>query len=141
MAALTAERDTIQRSGAVFNRGVAANAVIYAGALVALNAAGFLVPGSASTTLKADGRATQTVRGTAVNGEVTCDVERGVFRYANSAAGDAITRADIGTDCFIVDDDQVAKTNGGATRSIAGRIEDVDAQGVWVRFIGGQVGG
>jgi hypothetical protein len=141
MVALTAERDTVQRSGAVFSRGVAANAVIYAGALVALNASGFLVPGTAATTLKADGKAAETVRGTAVNGEVTCQVERGVFRFANSAAGDAITRADIGNDCFIVDDDQVARTNGSGTRSIAGRIEDVDAQGVWVRFIGGQVGG
>ena len=141
MVALTAERDTVQRSGAVFSRGVAANAQIYAGALVALNAAGFLVPGSAATGLKADGKAVQTVRGTATNGEVACEVERGVFRYANSAAGDLITRADIGNDCFIVDDDQVARTNGGNTRSVAGRIEDVDALGVWVRFIGGQVGG
>jgi hypothetical protein len=141
MVALTAERDTVQRSGAVFSRGVAANAQIYAGALVALNAAGFLVPGSASTTLKADGKATETVRGTAVNGEASCQVERGVFRFANSAAADQITRADIGNDCWIVDDDQVARTNGGGTRSVAGRIEDVDAQGVWVRFIGGQVGG
>ncbi len=141
MTALTAERDTKQRSGAVFSRGVAANAVIFKGGMVALNATGFLVPFSAATTLKADGVAQQTVTGTAVNGEVLCEVERGVFRFANSTAGDAITRADIGLDCFGVDDDQVAKTNGGSTRSIAGRIEDVDAQGVWVRFIGGQVGG
>jgi hypothetical protein len=141
MTALTAERDTKQRSGAVFNRGVAASAVIFKGGLVALNAAGFLVPGAAATTLKADGVAQATVTGSAVNGEVTVDVERGVFRFANSAAGDAITRADIGNDCFIVDDDQVAKTNGSSTRSVAGRIEDVDAQGVWVRFLGGQIGG
>ncbi len=141
MVALTAERDTKQRSGAVFSRGVAANAVIFKGAMVALNAAGFLVPFSAATTLKADGVAQQTVTGSATNGEVLCEVERGVFRFANSAAGDAITRADIGLDCFGVDDDQVAKTNGGNTRSVAGRIEDVDAQGVWVRFAGGQVGG
>ena len=141
MTALTAERDTKQRAGAVFNRGVAANAVIFKGALVALNAAGFLVPGSTATGLKADGVARETVTGSAVNGEVTCDVERGVFRFANSASADEITRADIGADCFIVDDDQVAKTNGSSTRSVAGRIEDVDALGVWVRFIGGQIGG
>jgi hypothetical protein len=28
----------------------------------------------------------------------------------------------------------VAKTNGGSTRSVAGKIFDVDAQGVWVKF-------
>ncbi len=141
MAALTGPRDTKQRSGAAFSRGVAAAAAIQAGAMVALNAAGFLVPFSVSTTLKADGVAQQTVTGTAVNGEVLCEVERGVYRFDNSAAGDLITRADIGTDCYGVDDQTVAKTSGGATRSIAGRIEDVDAQGVWVRFAGGQVGG
>lgn len=141
MTALTAERDTVQRAGAKFVRGVAANAVIFKGAQVALNAAGWLVPFTAATGLKADGIARQTVTGTAVNGEVTCEVERGVFRLANSAAADAITRADIGNDCFAVDDDQVARTNGGGTRSVSGRIEDVDAQGVWVRFAGGQLGG
>lgn len=141
MTALISERDTPQRSGAIFGRGVAANAVILKGGLVALNAAGFLVPGSASTTLKADGKANQSAVGTGVNGEVIVEVERGVFRFANSAAADLITRADIGNDCFIVDDDQVARTNGGATRSVAGRVEDVDGAGVWVRFMGGQLGG
>lgn len=141
MVALTADRDTKQRSGAVFNRGVAASVQIYKGALVALNAAGYLVPGSAATTLKADGVAQETVKGGASAGDVSCGVERGVFRFANSAAGDAITIADIGNDCFIVNDQTVAKTNGTNTRSVAGKIEDVDSQGVWVRFVGGQLGG
>ena len=34
---------------------------------------------------------------------------------------------------YIVDDQTVAKTNGSSTRSAAGTIVDVDAQGVWVR--------
>jgi hypothetical protein len=40
----------------------------------------------------------------------------------------------IGNDCYIVDDQTVAKTNGTATRSIAGKIRAVDAQGVWVEI-------
>lgn len=141
MAALAAHRDTKQRSGAVASRGVAANAVIFGGALVALNAAGDLVPGSTSATLKADGVAQENVTGSAVAGAVRCTVERGTYRFDNSAAGDLIAKADIGNDCFIVDDQTVAKTNGGATRSIAGKIFDVDALGVWVTFAGGQLGG
>ena len=141
MVALTADRDTKQRSGAVFNRKVAAGVTIYKGALVALNASGFLVPGSAATTLKADGVCKAGAVGGASNGDVEAEVERGVFRFANSAAGDAITIADIGNDCFIVDDQTVALTNGTNTRSVAGKIEDVDALGVWVRFTGGQLGG
>lgn len=141
MVALTAARDTKQRSGAVFRRKVAAGVTIYQGSLACLNAAGFAVPGSTATTLKADGVAQATVVGGAANGDVEIDVERGVYRFANSAAGDAITVADIGNDCFIVDDQTVAKTNGTNTRSVAGRIEDVDALGVWVRITGGQLGG
>lgn len=47
---------------------------------------------------------------------------------------DAIALADIGSDCYIVDDQTVAKTSGSATRSVAGKIFDVDAAGVWVNF-------
>ncbi|KAK0329991.1 hypothetical protein LTR94_034588, partial [Friedmanniomyces endolithicus] len=62
-------------------------------------------------------------------------VKKGQFRWANSAAADAITRAEIGDPAYIVDDQTVAKTNGGATRSVAGTIRDVDAQGVWVETL------
>ena len=40
----------------------------------------------------------------------------------------------MGSDCYIVDDQTVAKTNGGATRCVAGKVWDVDAEGVWVEF-------
>ncbi|CUH67985.1 hypothetical protein TG4357_03322 [Thalassovita gelatinovora] len=52
----------------------------------------------------------------------------------NSAAADEITIADIGNKAYAVDDQTVAKTDGTATRSPAGIIDDVDANGVWVRF-------
>lgn len=132
MVALTAARPTPSRAGSDIVPGVAANAVIFAGALVCRNAAGFATPGATATTLVALGRAEESVTGSATNGEVPVRVRAGVFRWANSAAGDLITIADRGNDCFIVDDQTVAKTNGGNTRSIAGKVVDVDAQGVWV---------
>jgi hypothetical protein len=135
MVALTAPRSTPARDGESFSRPVKANAKIFAGALVCLDATGFAVPGAASTTLKADGRAQATVDNTGgVDGALRVEVRPGRFRFANSAAGDAIAAADIGNDCFVVDDQTVAKTNGGNTRSVAGKIVDVDAQGVWVRI-------
>ena len=66
-------------------------------------------------------------------GDINVETERGVFRFENSASADAITRAEIGDTAYIVDDQTVAKTNGSSTRSAAGTIVDVDAQGVWVR--------
>jgi hypothetical protein len=132
MTALSAPRNTVRRTGADRSVGVAASAVIYSGALVCRNASGFLVPGSTATTLLALGRAEESVTGTATAGEAVCRVAAGVFQWRNSTSTDAITIADVGNDCFIVDDDQVAKTNGGSTRSVAGKIVDVDALGVWV---------
>lgn len=52
--------------------------------------------------------------------------------FANSAAADAIAADDIGKDCFIVDDNTLALTNGTNTRSRAGQVYEVDASGVWV---------
>ena len=61
-------------------------------------------------------------------------IRKGTFRFGNSASGDLIAIADIGNDCYIVDDQTVAKTNGTNTRSVAGKVHDVDAEGVWVTF-------
>lgn len=135
MAALTKGRNTPERSGDERTLPVDGGSSIFAGAMVALNAAGFLVPFAVATTLKSVGRAEQSVDNTAgADGDKGCRVRAGVFRFANSAAGDLIARADIGADCYGVDDQTVAKTNGTNTRSVAGKIWDVDAQGVWVKF-------
>ena len=136
MVALTESRMTKKRENLVFSRPVAATKKIFEGALVCLSATGYATPGAAATTLKADGRAKTTVDNTAgADGALKVEVEKGTFQFANSAAGDAITIADIGNDCYVVDDQTVAKTNGTNTRSVAGKIVDVDAQGVWVRFV------
>lgn len=135
MAALTEGRPTPKRDSKTFGRGVAATKIIYQGALVCLNAAGYATPGAVATTLKADGLALSTVDNSAGgNGAKTVEVERGTFRFGNSTSTDAITIADIGATAYIVDDQTVAKTNGSATRSAAGTIVDVDAVGVWVKI-------
>lgn len=135
MAALTEPRTTAKRDAKSFGRAVAGTKKIFEGSLVCLNATGYATPGATATTLKADGLALQTVDNTGgADGDKTVLVEKGTFRFANSAAGDAITRADIGATAYIVDDQTVAKTNGTNTRSAAGTIMDVEAQGVWVKI-------
>lgn len=135
MVALAKDRNTPARDGDTFDFGVAAGVKIFAGALVALNATGFATPGAVATTLISIGRAEEQVDNTGgADGAVTVKIRKGVFRFLNSAAGDEIVATDIGADCFIVDDQTVAKTNGTATRSVAGKVVDLDAQGVWVEF-------
>lgn len=135
MAALTQDRDTQRRDGDLFEFPVKANAKLYVGALAAIDATGNAVPGAVATTLKSVGRVEERADNTGgADGAIRVKVRRGVFRYANSAAGDLIALADVGANCFIVDDQTVAKTNGTNTRSVAGVIRDVDAGGVWVQI-------
>ncbi|MGB0683398.1 MAG: hypothetical protein ACPGOV_11845 [Magnetovibrionaceae bacterium] len=135
MTALTRDRATQRRSGDIWQDPVAAATTIYAGSIVCLDAAGNLVPGSTATTLKVRGRAEEMVdNASGLAGDKTCRSRRGIHAFENSAAADEITRADIGNDAWIVDDQTLAKTDGGATRSKAGRIVDLDECGVWIEF-------
>ena len=59
-------------------------------------------------------------------------ITSGTYVFANSAADDAIANANAGADCYIVDDNTVALTDGTGTRSVAGKIIRVDSAGVWV---------
>jgi hypothetical protein len=130
--ALTGDRNTAERSGVDLSLPVAAATKIWAGALVVL-AAGYAKGGVNGVGLIAVGRAEEQVDNNAgADGELTVRVKRGVFRYANSGGGDAIAAAQIGSVCYIVDDQTVAKTSDTGARSRAGRVVDVDAQGVWV---------
>ena len=135
MAALSADRNTPIRTAEDFEFPVAASTLIYAGSLVCINASSLATKGAVATTLKCVGIATERADNSAgLASAIRVKVRRGCFRFANSSAADLIALADIGADCFIVDDQTVAKTNGGATRSIAGKIRDVDADGVWVQI-------
>ena len=135
MVALTADANTKRRIGDVYTDPVKAATKIFAGAIVCLDAAGNAQQGATAVGLKAVGRARAVIDNlTGIAGAQTVDSEPGVYRYANSAAADLIARTEIGTDCYVVDDQTVAKTDGGATRSIAGKVVDVEATGVWVRF-------
>lgn len=129
---LAADRNTPMRDGGRYEGAPAAGQTIYKGALICLNSSGEIVRGAVATTLRALGVAQNSTLDQAYNGTIRAD--RGVYRFRNSSAGDAITAADYGSQCFIADDDQVARTNGSSTRSVAGIVRGVDAQGVWVEF-------
>ncbi|MEM6381657.1 MAG: hypothetical protein AAF739_03215 [Pseudomonadota bacterium] len=135
MAPLTTDRDTKERSRDRRTLPVKAATSIYAGAMVAVGADDFAVPMSTATTLRGVGRAERAVDNSAgADGDLSLDVGAGCYRFENSAGADEITAADIGQPCYGVDDQTVALTDGSSTRSVAGTIFDVDAQGVWVDF-------
>lgn len=136
MAALTRNRDTkvheIRHLGWL---PVAAGVKLYKGAIVAMNAAGYAVPGATATTLVAAGRSEDEIdNSSGAAGDKKVNIRRGIFLYANSGGGDAITIADRYKQCYLVDDQTVAKTDGTGTRSRAGMVVNVEPAGVWVNI-------
>lgn len=132
--AATAPRNTIERADKEIVHPVAASTKVWQGTIVCLNASGFATKGAVATTLTAVGRAEETIdNSTGANGDLSIKVRRGVFYFKNYGS-DPVVRADVGKDCWVYDDETVAHSDGGAARSKAGTVEDVDAGGVWVRF-------
>jgi len=136
MAALTQDRNTPRkRLRDTFVGGVAASTIIYAGALVARNAAGYLVPAAPTVGLVVVGRAAERVDNSGGgDGDLTCKVETGVFKYENAAGGAAVEQADVlGTaQAEVADDQTVAGPTHGTNNIAAGRIVELESDGVWV---------
>lgn len=130
---LTQDRNTPRAVGENDGLPVKAAAKIFAGSLVATDSSGRAVPAGTAGAVLVRGRAKEFVDNTSgADGDLSVRLDRGRFRWDNSAAGDAIALADVGGVCFAVDDHTVAKTIGAGNRLIAGRIVGVDSLGVWV---------
>jgi hypothetical protein len=136
MTALSADRDTPNRAGLCFSYPAKGGVKFFVGAIAAVDSAtGFMTKGAASTTLKSAGIVQEQIDNTSgVDAALNVPIRRGLWRVANSAGADQLTLKDVGANAYIVDDQTVAKTNGGATRSIAGIVRDIDPAGVWVEF-------
>lgn len=131
MPALNRDRNTPQKVAGIIPVPAAANAKVYAGAIVVANATGFAAPGSTATGLTYLGRAEESVDNTGgANGALSVQVRRlNAFKWANDGS---ITQAHQGKTAYIVDDQTLAATDGTGTRSAAGRIVGIDADGVWI---------
>ncbi len=141
--ALTGPRGTIRKQAGVETFPVAAAAVCIQGGLAVL-ASGYARPGRAgqgetdpvksadAATYAAVGIFVESVTGGVADGDQVVKIQAGEFAFKNSAGADAITLADVGRPAFIVDDETVARTSAAHTRAPAGRITQVDDDGVWV---------
>lgn len=114
---------------------VLTNVKIFSGALVAVTLAGYLCPAGNASAYRIvgmyDGDSTVDTTGIS-SGTVTIAVRQCVVKCANSSSTDAITAADIGGMAWAVDDQTVARTSSNGARLAAGRIAQVDSDGVFV---------
>ena len=133
MAKLTDVRDTpeIANGAKVIAVPVKGGTTIYQGALVALDASGYAIPGKKAESLTAVGRAEETVTNTGADGELVIRVARGIFVFENSTSG-KIAAAEVLGPCYIEDDQTVTKTATSA--SVAGLVIRVDDEGVAVEM-------
>ena len=101
------------------------------GALVGIDSAGNAMPAGllAGGTVRCVGVASATADNTAgAAAAIQVEVKVGQFRF-NNQGGDLVTKASVGTTCFVVDDNTVAATNGTATRATAGIVQGIDPDG------------
>ena len=94
MAALTNVRDTSELGGKYIALPVKGATTIYQGAIVAVDANGYAIPGKKAADLKAAGRAEETVENKGGDGDAVIRVSRGTFVFENSTSG-KITAADV----------------------------------------------
>jgi hypothetical protein len=129
-AAATEDIDTDSRPGDTVALPVKAAISIFAGTLVAIDAAGWAVPASDTANLKVVGRCREAVDNSAgANGDLKVVVEKGVFHFSNSGSS-AVAQANVGATCVVEDDNTVALDT--TNDIVAGLVVEVDANGVWV---------
>lgn len=134
MANLTKPRDTseIANGAKYLSLPVKGATTIYQGALVAIDANGYAIPGKKAVSITAAGRAEETVENSGADGELVIRVSRGVFVFDNTATtSNKITKAHVMQLCYM-DDHTVTALATGA--SAAGRVIRVDDEGVAVEI-------
>lgn len=104
-------------------------AKIWEGAMVSLlTATGMAVRAGTASSGYCVGVAEATVEAGSSDGDKSINVLQGAFWFGNSSAGDEVTAASFGKNCYIVDDQTVADNSNGGAREIAGVVLALDAQ-------------
>jgi len=130
MAALSADRNTLSKEGNVQQYPVDGGSTIYKGALVAINAAGYLIPAADAASARVVGVADEKVDNSAgADGDLNCRVVSGrAFKFDATA----ITQAMVNQIMYVVDDHTFDDSQG--TNGIkAGRlVQYVSATSGWI---------
>lgn len=116
------ERNEVPNAGFSSEAKVAASTIIVMGALIT-TLTGYAINAAGAVGHRVIGVATKTVDNSAgAAGDKSVPFRSGIFAFDNSAAGDLIAQADVYSQCYLVDNNTVAKTSNSNARSIAGTI-------------------
>jgi len=132
MTALVSRVDREEKEGKLLAHKVVAGDVIYQGALVKINAAGFLAPCSAEAGATFAGVAYEGVDNSAgAAGDEVCRVEK-YGAYLMSGSG--FSQADVGSEVYASDDDTISTTQGSNEQAVGKIVEYISATQVRVRI-------
>ena len=141
MTALQANRDTRRMGDSAVpelkSYPMTDNMHCFSGGLVGKDSAGRARPMTLAATTAtclgvAQAEADNTVSGHSAGG-IQVSVRQGVFKFTDGAVGGALAASDVGSPCYASDDATVNKTSNGSTYAIAGIVQQVDTDGVWVQ--------
>lgn len=132
MAALTANVDRKEKEGKLVASPVVASDIIYQGALVKHNAAGYLAPCAAEAGAVFAGVAYEKVDNSAgAAGAKTCRVEKnGSFLMSGTGLG----QSDVGSAVYASDDDTVSTTQATNEQLVGYIVEFISSTQVRVRI-------
>ena len=118
----------------LYEHGVAASSHCYQGAILVSDASGFIAPGTSAPSLKCVGVCLEEAdNSSGANGDIDVKYRAGEYKFANDG-GTPVVQADLGRDCYILDD---ATVTGDATgRSVCGKVTKVESDGVTVMIAG-----
>ncbi|MDQ1847676.1 hypothetical protein Q9299_05185 [Gemmobacter fulvus] len=119
---------TAPTHGRRFRDPVAAATRIFAGAMVALNAAGNAIPAIPTATRMRGVALAEADNSAGAIGAASVEIERGPFLVANNGT---VNRTHIGGNVFVLDDNTVAATG----TLVAGKCLDVMPEGVVVEIL------
>ena len=129
--AITASQTVDRRLGEKFQFPVAASTTLYQGAIAALDSSHNLVHATDAANRRVVGIVAGEVDNSAGSaGDLNAVVETGIFKLANSGTN-AVTSAHLGRACF-VEDNSIVASSAGTNSVVAGRVVQVDTDGVWV---------
>lgn len=132
MTAMSQARQPVEQEGVHYEAPVKGSTTIYQGALVVMES-GLAIPAkTAASGLTVLGCAVATAANAGADGAVKVIAKRGTFKFFNLGV-DAVVAGDVGKDCYIVDDQTVAKTSNSNARCVAGKVVRVESDGVFVR--------
>lgn len=139
--ALQRDRKTARQNGHRLSAPVAAATRVFAGSIVAIDAAGNAVPAGTPSAQRVVGVAlTHVDNRDGEDGDRTVLVARGVYAFNVADGMPDFDGSSIGSPAYAVDDESVTAGFGeGAPLNtlVAGVIVDIDDEGVWIDFAAG----